>query len=140
EDLPRQHSVPMLHERYVLTVVASDFLEGVFELHALREELPEVAETTGHGLAPRIDDPGVGEDQVDEADVTQVVRHLVDEERRSLAVDTRILDIRLPHLPEFLGPQVCQDCRVTRRLIRIPVTELMHQPRDVWQLERAVDL
>ena len=32
-------------------------------------------------MAPRVDDPGVRQDQVDQTDVPAVVGHLVDEER-----------------------------------------------------------
>ena len=76
-----KHLVPVRHELEVGAVVAGDVLEAVGELLALGEQLLEVAEAAGHRLAPRVDDPGVGQDQVDEADVPEVVRHLVDEAR-----------------------------------------------------------
>ena len=50
-------------------------------------------------MAAHVDDAGVGQDQVNEPDVGEVVRHLVDEERRAeFAMDARLLEVFPPQL------------------------------------------
>ncbi len=45
-------------------------------------------------MTPRVDDLGSRQDELDQADVREVVRHLVDEERRvGLALDARVRDV-----------------------------------------------
>ena len=77
QDLPREHCVPVLHELHVTSVVAADILETVGELLARREELLEVAEAAGHRRASRVDDLCIREDQVNEANMPEVVRKRV---------------------------------------------------------------
>ena len=78
---PGQRRIPVAHELEIGAVVAGDVLDAVGELLAVGEQLLEVAEAAGHRLAPRVDDLRIGQHQVDEADVAEVVGHLVDEER-----------------------------------------------------------
>src|SRR5580658_11015272 len=88
QDAPgRQHTVPVAHELEVGAVVARDVVDAIGELLALREQLLEIAEAAGHRLAPCIDDAGIRQHQVDEPEVAEVVRHLVDEERSAGAID-----------------------------------------------------
>ena len=69
---------------------------GVAEVLAAREVLLEVREAAGQRMPARIDDLRVRQDQVDQADVREVVRHLVDEERAiRLALDARALEVAL---------------------------------------------
>ena len=49
-----------------------------------REVLLEAREAAAQRVPARIDDLGVGQDQLDQADVQPVVRQLVDEPRRSV--------------------------------------------------------
>src|SRR4029077_4165531 len=60
QDAPRQHAIPMAHQLKVGAVVTRDVLDAVGEFLAVREQLLEIAETTGHRLAPRIDDARIG--------------------------------------------------------------------------------
>src|SRR5215469_2119936 len=78
---PGKHVIPMTHELEVGAVVPRDVLESIGECLALRKELLEVAEAAGHGLAAYVDDPGIGQNEVNQPDVPEVVRHLVDEAR-----------------------------------------------------------
>jgi hypothetical protein len=78
---PRQGHVPVPHDFKVGAVVACDVIDVVAELLPAGEQLLEIAEATGHGFAPGIDDLCVRQHQVDEADVAKIVRHFVDEER-----------------------------------------------------------
>ena len=76
-----KHLIPVTHELEVVAVVPRDVLQSIRERLPLREELLEVAEAASHRLAPHVDDGGIGEDEVDEPDVPEVVGHLVDEAR-----------------------------------------------------------
>ena len=77
---------------------------------------------------------------MDEADIAEVGRHLVDKERRPLPVDQGVLKIDAPHLLEFVARQPGQDSRIMGRSPGArAVAELLHQLLDVRQLERAVD-
>src|SRR4029077_18777758 len=69
QDAPRQHAIPMAHHFEVRAVVTRDVLDAVGEFLAVREQLLEIAETTGHRLAPRIDDARVRQHQVDQSHV-----------------------------------------------------------------------
>ncbi len=62
--------------------MTGDMADIVSEFLVYRsEQLLEVAETAGHGFAPHIDDRRSRQYLVDQADVPEIVRHLVDEER-----------------------------------------------------------
>src|SRR5450631_4088409 len=65
----RKREIPMLHQVQIGPVISRDIFDAVGELLSGGEELLEVAEATGHRLAPRVDDPGVGQHQVDEAEM-----------------------------------------------------------------------
>src|ERR1700733_1695913 len=81
QDLPGQRHVPVPHDFKVAAVVAGDVIDVVAELLPAGEQLLEIAEATGHGFAPGVDDLCVRQHQMDEADVAEVVRHFVDKER-----------------------------------------------------------
>ena len=106
----------MAHQLEIGAVVACDVVDAVGELLALREQLLEIAEAAGHRLAPRIDDARVGQHQVDQSDVAEVVRHLVDEERLAGAVDAGGCQILLAERPR--SPRRACSARM-RRIARI---------------------
>ena len=55
-------------------------------------------------MAARVDDLRVRQHQVDQPDVREVVRHLVDEERRAgLAMDARALEVVLAERAQLVG-------------------------------------
>ncbi len=89
-DTPRHHCLPVRHELHVRAVVTANVLQAVGELLSRGVELLDVAEATGHGLAARVDDPRFRKDQMDQTQMPEVVRHLVDEERLADAVDARV--------------------------------------------------
>src|SRR5258705_2176018 len=95
EDLARQHRIPVRHELDVLTVVARDVLDAVGEFLAVREQLLEIAEAARHRFAPGVDDLRIRQDEVDQADVPEIVRHLVDEMRFAGAVDPGVRQVFL---------------------------------------------
>jgi hypothetical protein len=49
------------------------------------KQLLETGKTTSHRMPSGIDYPGVGQNQVNQADMSEIVRHLVDEKRRAVA-------------------------------------------------------
>jgi hypothetical protein len=95
-DAAGQHLVVMRHQLDVVAVVAADVVEPVAEILPARVVLLEVGEAARQRMAARVDDLRVRQGQVDQADVREVVRHLVDEARRAgLAVDARALEVVL---------------------------------------------
>src|SRR5437016_1806764 len=98
----RQHRIPVRHQLDVAAIVTRDVLEAVGELLAGGEQLLEVAEATRHGLAARIDDLRPRQHEVNETQVAEVVRHLVDEERAFAPIDLRVGEILLAKAPQLL--------------------------------------
>src|ERR1700686_1988803 len=139
QDLSREHRVPVLHQLDVGAVVASYVLEAVSELLACREQLLEVAEAAGHRLATRVDDFRVRQDQVDQAEVPEVVRHLVDEEGLAGAEHPRVLGVLLAEGPQLIRVEPRQHRRVARpRFVGLASLQVVHEPRDVRELHRAL--
>src|SRR5581483_8031516 len=87
-------------------------LHAVGELLSLGEQLLEVAEAAGKGFAPRVDQLGPRQHQVNESQVPEVVRHLVDEEGLAGAVDARFLEVTLPERAYVLRSQLREHLRV----------------------------
>src|SRR5215469_4860272 len=139
---PRQHRVEMRHEADVVAVVAAEILEVVGEALAVRELLLEARETAAERVAAGVDDPGVGQDQLNESDIEAVVRHLVDEERgRSLAKDPRALEIALAVGAQLPGSERGERGEKARlRLVPAPRGDLACNLRYVGQLHRPLDL
>src|SRR6185312_15095816 len=75
QDLAGQHHVPVSHQAHVGLVVAADVIEAVGELLPAGEELFEIAEAAGHRLTARIDDRRVWQNEMQQPDVPEVVRH-----------------------------------------------------------------
>jgi hypothetical protein len=68
-DLPGQRLVPVPHDFKVAAVITCDVIDVVAELLPAGEQLPAIAEATGDGFAPAIDDLCVRQHHLDEADV-----------------------------------------------------------------------
>ena len=92
QDLAGQHAIPVGHEIDVIGIVVADLGQSVGKLLPLREQLFEAGKAAVHRRAARIDDSGVGQDELDQSDMPEVVGHLVDEERRTAAMDPRVFD------------------------------------------------
>ena len=103
-DAARQHRVEMRHQLDIVAVVAAEIFQAVSEVLATREMLLEAGEAARQRMSPRVDDLRVRQDQLDQPDMQEVVRHLVDEERPAeLAMDARALDILLAQCAELIG-------------------------------------
>src|ERR1700722_6318155 len=77
---------------------------------------------------------------MDEADIADVVRHLVEKERRAAPVYERVLEVGLAQLPALLRRQLGEHRRVGRRLPGLATAKLVHQTRQVRELTRAINL
>lgn len=53
------------------------------------EQLLETGEARGHRVPARVNDLRIRQDQVNQADVFEVVWHFVDEKRRTMALHSR---------------------------------------------------
>ena len=136
-----QGLVPMAHQVEIGAVVAGDILGAVGELLPLREQLLEVAEAAGHRLAPGVDDLRVRQHQVDQADVAEIVRHLVDEERLAGAVDLGVRQIGLAQLAGVLGRQVRERGGIAGIvMVGVAALQAQHDALDIRQLLGALDL
>src|SRR2546429_9498677 len=112
QDPPRQDRVPVGHDVHIRTVVTPDVLEAVGDLLSRGEELLEVAEAAGERLAAGIDDARLRQDEVDQADVAEVVRHLVDEVRLIRAVHARVRDVFLAEAEPLRRGEIREQRRV----------------------------
>ena len=141
QDLAGQNPVPVVHQPHVILVVLADFMQAVGEFLAAGEQLLEAAETTGHGLAPRVDDAGIRQDQVNQADVPEIVGHLVDKPGRVTAMNARVIEISLTELRGLLRAHLCKHGRVTRLIIDFaPPGQAKCQGGDIGQFKGAIDL
>src|SRR5579872_7490237 len=87
---PGKHRVPVSHQLKIGPVVAGDILDATGELLPTGKQLLQVAETARHRFAPHVDDFGVRHHEMDQPDVAEVVRHLVDEEWLMPTVSARV--------------------------------------------------
>ena len=77
-------------------------------------------EAAAQRVAARIDDLRVRQDQVDQADVREVVRHLVDEERPAvLALDARALEVLLAERAQARRRPASRDARDSAGVARL---------------------
>ena len=91
----------MSHQLEIGTVVASDVLNAVGELLPSGKQLLQIAEAARHGLSPHVNDFGVRHHEMDEPDVEEVVRHLVDEEWLIAAIGARVGQVALAEPAEI---------------------------------------
>ena len=132
----------MRHELDVVAVVAADLGEVVGEILAAREMLLEAGEAAAERMPARIDDLRVRQHQVDEPDVREVVRHLVDEERRRrFALDARLREIPLAERAQLVRGELLERARIGGAVrARGARADHARQHRDVGQLHGAFDL
>jgi hypothetical protein len=71
------------HELNIAPIVTADVIEAVGKLLTASEKLLEITKAAGHRLASRVDDLRVWQNEVNEANMAEVVWHFVDEERLS---------------------------------------------------------
>src|SRR6202035_5846967 len=99
----------MRHELDVVAIVTAELGELVGEILAAGEVLLEAGETAAQRMAARVDDARVGQHQVYESQVQEIVWQLVDEKGAAvLAVDSGARDMPLPkrgQLGRLQGPQ-----------------------------------
>src|SRR6266404_5100429 len=138
---PRQYRVPVRHQLDVGSVIPADVLEAVGELLTRGKQLLEVAEAAGHGVAARIDDPGGGQDQADQAEMPEIIRHLVDEEGLVRPVDTRLAEVFAAQRAKILRRHLPENPWVARILVvHVAPLQFQHHARNIGELHRALDL
>jgi hypothetical protein len=99
--------------------------------------LLEVGKAAGHRMAARIDDRGIGQDQVDQRHVQPVVGHLVDEQwPPSPAMDTGAFEVFGPHRRQTRGIKREQAGRI---IVAIRAGVIAGNGADVRQFLRAFD-
>jgi len=141
EHLASKGVVPMRHQLEVGAVIAGDVFDAVGELLPRGKQLLEVAEAAGHRLAARVDDPGVREHELDQTQMPEIIRHLVDEVGLARAVDARVLKVFFAKSFAFLGGELCEYARVSGiPRIRLAPLQVLHEPRYVRELHRALYL
>jgi hypothetical protein len=101
QDLAGEYGVPVLHELNIAPIVTADIIEAVGKLLTASEKLLEITKAAGHCLASRVDDFRVWQNEVNEANMAEIVRHFVDEERLPLSKHLRIGDVFLTETPQL---------------------------------------
>jgi hypothetical protein len=75
---------------------------------------------------------------VNQAEVAEVVGHLVDEVRLAAAIRGGVREIFLPERTQLLGCELGEHRRVARlEVAALPALQLLHQARNVRQLRGA---
>ena len=108
----------------------ADLFQPVGELLPLCEQLLEAGEAAIHRIAPCIDDGRIRQDQPYQADMPEIVRHLVDEERRTLPMDAGVGDILLAKTGQLLGGQIVQNSGIARGTCLAPAQSVRQRAAD----------
>ena len=140
---PRQHHVPVPHHPQIGAVVAGHVVDVIDELLIGRpEQLLQIAEATGDGLAFHIDDPRLRQDQMNQADVPEIVRHLVDEEGPTVAaIDAGLGQKTLAHGADLRRRQPMGRLGLNRQAARrIAPEQFAGVTADLGQLLRPLHL
>src|SRR6185312_11881302 len=143
--LSRQDCIPMPHEAHIHVVIPGKVLEAVDEPRSIAggEELFEVAETAGHRLSARVDDPGIGQNEVNQAQIQKVARPFVDEECLSMTVHERIPDVPFPETPAVFLAELREHAWIIRAAVAARpggIPEISYEVQDVGQLHCAFHL
>ena len=92
----------MRHQVDITFVITAHLFKPIGKLLPFGEKLFEAAEATTHRVTPRINDFGIGQDKMDQADMPEIIGHLVDEIRcPRFAVDRRVADISFTEPRQF---------------------------------------
>ena len=79
QHLARQHRVPVVHERQIAAVVATEVCQVVAEGLPFGKVLLEGTEARIHRVPARVDEGGAWKDGVNQADVAEIIGQLVGE-------------------------------------------------------------
>ena len=132
--------VEMRHQPNVIAVVASEVLERVAEVLTTREMLLESGQAARERMPARIDDLRVRQHEPDQADVHEVVRHLVDEERPAeLAMDARALEVLRTERAQLIGAHARERVVIGAHTAARARAERARDRDDLGQLHRAFD-
>ena len=102
-----QRLVPVVHHPGVITVVLADVFQAISESLPAGEQLLEAGKTAAHRVAPRVDDLAVGQNQVDQSDVLEIIGHLIDKKWViSSALDAGGFQVTLAQLPDLVLGQL----------------------------------
>src|SRR5262249_23275293 len=88
-----------------------------------------------------IDDARIRQNELDEPEMPEVVRHLVDEERLAAAIYARVGQVLGAEPARLLGSQTGKGRGVVEvRIMRLAALRALQQARNVGQLHRSLDL
>src|SRR5262249_47498241 len=136
-----KHAVPMSHQFEINRVEAGDVLNAVSKVLTAGEQLLQIAEAACHGLASYIDDFRVRQNQVNEANVAEIIRHFIGEEQLVSTIGAGITQVAFAKRAEFGGREPGKNFRVQWMVwVRI---EIFHLADHTWyfrKLLRAIDL
>ena len=132
----------MVHHPDVITVVLADVFEAISESLTTSEQLFETGKTAAHRVAPRIDDLTVGQNQVDQSDMQEIIGQLVDKKWSiGSALDAGSLQVTLAQLQDLLPGQFGKDLRIfSRWIFALLVAQLARYRDDIHQLSGAFNL
>src|SRR5258706_2157700 len=130
----RQHVVPMIHQRRVATVIASEFAEIIGEWLVAGEKQGKAGIER---IAPDVDDAGIRQRQMNETDEDKVQRQLVDDplHRRSQG----------SYQADIAGTEVAQIFRRHRRdqfrelITALPIFESCNSSAKGFDLSGTID-
>src|SRR6195256_1109368 len=141
-DAPRQHAVKVPHQMHIVAVVAAEIPEVVGKPDAGLKMLLEIGKAAGERPTARIDDLRIRQEQVNQADVIEVGRHLVDKARPAeYPVRTGLREVAVAEGGQLRAVELRDRGRVGRRLAgALQRAELQGEARDVRKLPCAFHL
>ena len=96
----------VLHKIKIVIVVLADLLQSIGEFLAAGEQLLETTKAAGHRFTAGVNDSGVGQNQMNQTNMAEVIGHLVDEKRCVTAMYSGIGQKLLTEGLQFLGVNI----------------------------------
>src|SRR5210317_1816014 len=87
-----KHVVPVCHQINIVSIVGAHVFERIGKFLSFGEELFKTTEATGHWPTPCVYNFGIGENQLNESNMTKVIGHLVYEKRCTSTMNPSLLN------------------------------------------------
>ena len=135
----RQHPAPMLHQIEIHPVIAAELRQIIGIVDLIGEMLAEAGQAGVERIAAQMDDPRLGQDEMDEPDEHVVVGHLVGDPGRLGRQRAKPVDIGFAAAAELLPREKGQAFREIQGLAGLHAGgELAHEAELAGAMDRGM--
>lgn len=131
----------MVHQVDIAAIVMANLFQTVSEFLPFREQLFEARPATVQRMTAGIDDFRIWQDEMNESEMAEIVRHLISKEGCPCPMHPSGTDVVLAEFGEVIIAELRQNSRIPLpiRCDRAP-PEPVCRRQNIWQLERAINL